>query len=389
MDLDAKSVFFSTTAMMLANGAILGLIRSDLPEPIRKSANTWWVGTMLLVFGTVLFVFPQVTGAPWGLPLANGLIMLGPACYAFALRQFYDLPPRYRVFVPVAFGVLGIYWFLAVWPNISVRILVITLVWMITAISCVEVLWGQRKQDDSASRKVLLGIYCFIVGLSIFRAVYYLNGHLSPNWKSSDNSSIVNALTPLLSGVLPIIGTTAYLLMCSERLRRQWEQAASTDYLTGLPNRLTLVRAGMRRFVDAARLASPFAVAVLDVDHFKVVNDRYGHEVGDVALKHMARLLRAACRAHELPARQGGEEFVLMFEYQEAEGALAAAERLRASIEAMELHTHGFDIRLTASMGVAVLSPLDASFDAMLRRADAALYKAKAQGRNQVVLAES
>ena len=388
MDLDAKSIFFCTTAMMLANGAILGLIRSDLPDAIRISANTWWAGTMVLALGTVLFVIPSVTGAPWGLPLANGLIMFGPACYAFALRQFYGLPRRYSVFVPVALGVFGIYWFLAVWPNIAARILVITVVWMVTALWCIEVLWGQRKQDNSASRKVLLGIYGFIFCLSLLRAVYYLNGHLSPNWKSSDNSSIVNLLTPLLSGVLPIIGTTAYLLLCSERLRRQWEHAASTDYLTGLPNRLTLVRAGARRFVDAARVASPFAVAVLDVDHFKSVNDRFGHEVGDIVLQHVARLLRAACRAHELPARQGGEEFVVVFEYQDAEGAMAAAERLRASIEGLAVPTRGMDIRLTASIGVAVLSSADLSFDAMVHRADTALYLAKSQGRNRVVLAD-
>ena len=151
------------------------------------------------------------------------------------------------------------------------------------------------------------------------------------------------------------MGTTAYLLLCSERLRRQWERAASTDYLTGLPNRLTLARAGTRRFVDAGRASSPFAVALLDVDHFKSINDRYGHDVGDEALRHVAARLLEVCRANEIPARHGGEEFAVVLEHQDAEGAFAAAERLRTAMEATPFRVGADEIVITVSIGVAVL----------------------------------
>jgi diguanylate cyclase (GGDEF)-like protein len=388
MNLDPKTLFFSTMFMMLANGGILGLIRSDLPASLRPSASSWWVGTMMLALGTVLFALPWVVESPWGLTLANGLIMCGPMYYVRALRQFYGLPAKRGLFVPVLLGALGIYVFLVVWPHVSVRIVLVTLLWWTASLSAALVLHRQRGADTSQSRKVLLWIFIFIALISTLRVLYYLMAGLPAGWRSSDGSSITNLLTPLLGGVLPIIGTTAYLLLCSERLRRQWERAASIDYLTGLPNRLTLARAGMRRFADAGRASSPFAVALLDVDHFKSINDRYGHEVGDEALQHVAARLQEVCRANELPARQGGEEFAVVLEHQDAAGAVAAAERLRTGIERSVFRVGAYEVHITVSIGVAVLEPSDRSFEALLRRADVALYQAKTHGRNCVVLAQ-
>ncbi len=373
--------------MMLANGGILGLIRSDLPASLRPSGSSWWVGTMMLALGTVLFAIPWVAGAAWGLIVANGLLMCGPMFYVRALRQFYGLPAKRSIFVPVLLGVLGIYVCLVVWPHVSVRIVLVTLLWWSASLSCAILLHRQKGADASRSRMVLQWIFVFIALISILRVLYYLMAGLPADWRSTDGSSIANLLTPLLGGVLPIIGTTAYLLLCSERLRRQWEGAASTDYLTGLPNRLTLARAGTRRFVDAGRTGRPFAVAVLDVDHFKSINDRYGHDVGDEALKYVAERLLEVCRAHELPARQGGEEFAVVLEHQETAGALAAAERLRTAIDGAPFRVGAVDIVITVSIGVAILESGDGSFEALLRRADVALYQAKSRGRNCVVLA--
>lgn len=103
-----------------------------------------------------------------------------------------------------------------------------------------------------------------------------------------ETGTLINALTPLSAAVLPVIGTTAFLVLCSERLRAEWERAATIDFLTSLPNRRTISSTGITRFNAAQRSGSTFAAAVVDIDHFKSVNDRFGHDVGDLALQHVA-----------------------------------------------------------------------------------------------------
>jgi diguanylate cyclase (GGDEF)-like protein len=172
--------------------------------------------------------------------------------------------------------------------------------------------------------------------------------------------------------------------MCSERIRRQWERAASTDYLTGLANRRTLADAGAQRFAQARQQDRGFGLGVIDIDHFKSINDRYGHDVGDAALKHVAAKLELACREAELPARQGGEEFVVLFDDVAGDTALAAGERLRHAVAEAPFIAGELTLPVTVSIGVAVRLPEDREFDCVLRRADAALYAAKRGGRNRV-----
>lgn len=195
--------------------------------------------------------------------------------------------------------------------------------------------------------------------------------------------------SPMITALLPVVGTTAFLLMCSERIGRQWELAASTDYLTGLPNRRTLVTVGERRFAERPQQASGLALAVIDIDHFKAINDCHGHEVGDVALRHVAVHLRTACRGSDLAARHGGEEFVVLWEGLDTTAALMAGERLRALVAGEPLNAGGVFIPMTISMGVAAANAGDRSFHDLLRRADEALYAAKAGGRNRVEQAKN
>ncbi|MBL9108229.1 MAG: GGDEF domain-containing protein [Myxococcales bacterium] len=194
------------------------------------------------------------------------------------------------------------------------------------------------------------------------------------------DKSALNVATPIFAAMLPVIGTTAFTLMCSEKIRRNWEIAASTDYLTGLANRLTLGAEATRRWEERAELA----VAVVDIDHFKSINDRYGHDTGDLALKHVASCLAGACRRDDLPARQGGEEFVVVFRGLDASKAEEAGERLRTAVAKEPFVTGDVHLDLTVSVGIAARTPRDGSFDDVVRRADTALYRAKDRGRNRV-----
>jgi diguanylate cyclase (GGDEF)-like protein len=166
----------------------------------------------------------------------------------------------------------------------------------------------------------------------------------------------------------------------------QLEQAARTDPLTGLPNRRAFWDRVEVERLHHQRSAAPLSLVLLDVDHFKQLNDRFGHSVGDLALRHLAAIIRERLRAQDLVARWGGEEFVVVLPETGIEGALAVSENLRVALATTPLEIEGGVVMLSASFGVAEL-PADGLVESTLNRADAALYRAKATGRNRVVAA--
>lgn len=168
-------------------------------------------------------------------------------------------------------------------------------------------------------------------------------------------------------------------------LKQQYDNLAIIalkDHLTGLYNRHFFVDEGKSRFSRSLRHNEELSTVILDIDHFKAINDTFGHLAGDVVLKNVANVLETNKRKEDLIARFGGEEFVLVMEKCSAEHAKIKAEELRKKIEASEIE----GIKVTASFGIAERNDTTESFEQMLKNADEALYAAKENGRNQVRL---
>lgn len=171
----------------------------------------------------------------------------------------------------------------------------------------------------------------------------------------------------------------------SQALELRLREMADTDVLTGLPNRRSLLERASIEFQRARRYAGGLCVAMMDVDEFKSVNDRYGHAAGDAVLAGIAAACRAQMRTGvDVCGRIGGEEFALVLPQTAPDGARVLAERVRSAIAALGFEGGGRRFRVSVSLGVSCLAPGDASFDALLARADAALYAAKSGGRNCV-----
>ena len=171
----------------------------------------------------------------------------------------------------------------------------------------------------------------------------------------------------------------------AEGRARTMARRADTDALTGVLNRAGFNEAFSREFSRARRYRQPLSLVLLDLDHFKNVNDGYGHPAGDKVLEGTARLLETRVREADLVARWGGEEFAVLAPMTDAEGAVRLAEKLRGLMEVTHLGPVG---AVTGSFGVAEMRP-DDTIEAMLHRVDEALYAAKDSGRNQVKCAES
>ncbi|MFQ2621572.1 diguanylate cyclase [Aeromonas caviae] len=162
------------------------------------------------------------------------------------------------------------------------------------------------------------------------------------------------------------------------------EQQACTDYLTETANRRAFMNEGERRLILSRLTDTPFIIAILDLDHFKRLNDRYGHVAGDHALKAVASLVKRNMRQEDIFARIGGEEFAMIMTGGDSEPPFSVLDRLRALIEAQVIEYEGESIRLTASIGYSSSSPEDGALSTLLKRADDALYAAKRRGRNRV-----
>lgn len=157
---------------------------------------------------------------------------------------------------------------------------------------------------------------------------------------------------------------------------------ARTDVLTGLPNRRALMEDLERRFEQWRRHKVPLSLIMLDIDHFKSINDRYTHAGGDMALRHLGEQLRTALRQMDVPARYGGEEFAVILPGTKLPDAINVAERLRATIAAGSFLYEEQRLQLTASLGLATADASD-TVSSIVERADQALYAAKQAGRNR------
>lgn len=167
--------------------------------------------------------------------------------------------------------------------------------------------------------------------------------------------------------------------------QEQMQHLASCDALTQIPNRLFLDEFAKEAFEEACKNNTPLSMLMLDIDHFKVANDNYGHAVGDLVLKELGKLLTTQLRDTDLVARYGGEEFVVVLPGTDMQHALSIAQHLLATIQKLEIPvSNEVKIQITVSIGVSERHVGDAHYTQIINRSDKAMYLAKISGRNRV-----
>jgi diguanylate cyclase (GGDEF)-like protein len=184
-----------------------------------------------------------------------------------------------------------------------------------------------------------------------------------------------------------IVNGFGFLLLCKQKDDAEMARLATTDALTGLPNRRAFLERAEQARLASQRQRHPLALMMIDIDHFKQLNDRWGHACGDEALVVFARTARQVMREYETIGRLGGEEFAMILPGADLQGAMQAAERLRLAVRAATVMTSGPSYTMTVSIGVVVLDPNE-DLSAALARADRALYAAKRDGRDRVEAGE-
>ena len=202
-----------------------------------------------------------------------------------------------------------------------------------------------------------------------------------------DAAHWINTLGLVISNANFTIGTLAFLLAHRDEAERDLQRLATTDGLTGVLNRRQWLTTGQDHLRLAERHGQPLSVMMLDLDHFKRINDTHGHAAGDRALVQFARALQQVLRAPDIVGRYGGEEFCVLLPQSDLDAAETVDGRLRQLVEREVVPALGFE--LTFSSGVAALGNGDVSLERLMARADEALYDAKRGGRNRLARASS
>ena len=206
-------------------------------------------------------------------------------------------------------------------------------------------------------------------------------------WRFHDNAEVMQ---PVIISNISVLTLCILVFSHVYEITREQSEArlvaqAQTDPLTGLPNRAGFQQAFEREKLRCRRAQTPLSLVMLDLDHFKQVNDSHGHAGGDQALEHVAGLLRECLRGMDVVARLGGEEFCLLLSDTDGDRAFAVADKLRHKLEETPLHFAGAEVTLTLSGGIAEYGVDGERLDDLSRIADRKLYRVKADGRNRIL----
>jgi len=308
----------------------------------------------------------------------NVLYIAGHYGVLAGLRRHLGLPPRWDLLAGVALLAFGIH----LLPALAAPAAVLTPVIVAIDLAAAWLLW---RQPDRATRLACLPMIVLELAFAAQQGLGLLYEALRIEADAGTmHCQILQACGALFVLVFLSVATMSCALIVTHDQTRALRRASLTDALTGWLNRRALHDIALREFRRSQRSGAPIHFLTFDVDHFKSINDRYGHGVGDAAICHVTTVAAGVLRGCDALFRIGGEEFAVLVADSHADDVGRIAERLRESVAASPLDADGRAVRMTVSVGVAALTADDTRWEDILRRADEALYHAKQHGRDRV-----
>lgn len=355
-----------------------------------KGYNLWAISNLMIAIGFCFLSLRGIVPSLFSVTIGNTMALIGVLLAFEGNIRFLGL--RSWKWFSLAVLILHITthaYFTYFYPSTIVRIVLLSGLLSIISFGSALAFYYRKKEEDSLIYKFAGGTYAVFGILMIMRAVLTfsfsnITDLYAPDW--------IQSTTFLIFVIFSIIWTHNYLMLNNERLHQELaqiqsklQQQATTDFLTGLKNNRYFFEIGNNEIQRSNRFDNSLSVIMFDIDHFKSVNDNYGHSSGDVVLKTIAELCKNNLRSIDTVARLGGEEFAILLPHTDLRDAKAVAEYLRVFIEKQEVENLSKKIKVTASFGVAELIDGDVEIKDLLDRADTALYQAKYNGRNLVV----
>lgn len=338
----------------------------QLAQTVLQTMRGFWPSSVTVLLPTILFglsFFSMYLGFRWTVVRKPLKTMVGPVLLCLTLTGYAGLSILHSP-LDFAVGMAPIF----VCAGLSAGLLL-----------------RYGKGNFQNVSRVTAGVLFATMLLTIYRTVVTVGSY---GYDAAERGIRDSRLSYSMLGLM-VMGGCLILMYMWFFLAERWSDLALTarlDPLTGILNRRAIDDGARREISRARRNGTPLAMLIVDIDHFKRVNDVYGHRAGDHALLVCVSALQSCLRQIDLLGRIGGEEFVMFLPDTTANEAALVAERLRGCVESSAVFFEGREIKLTMTVGVTQMIPNELTWEGMLSRADEALYRGKKSGRNRVVL---
>ena len=380
MLLDVATLYF-VSSLVTGTSAILFMLevrrQADVP------AYRWWGATFLcaILTSAIYMAAGSDPGLIWAYPIGNGLVVAGSAMLWIGMRAFngrrtplaaWMLAPVLAVIEPMLLEQP-----LGYWSGFVIYVLMVAAFSGLGAAECF------RPKGPRLQNQVVLGLVWGLASLFYFaRATAFLAwGPADLRFQTFFGSEAATTAVLLLT----VISSFSLVALGKELTQLALRHAATRDGLTGILNRTEFERRAVDRLHALGARGGDVAVLLLDLDHFKHINDSHGHAAGDAVLVLCAEAISRCLRADDLLCRYGGEEFAALLPGTSHDNAAAIAQRINQAVGNVVLIQSSGEIRPTVSIGLASGRAGEVELSSLLSRADAALYQAKQSGRNRVV----
>lgn len=347
----------------------------------QRGLGPWIQAALCLSAGGLFWGLGGMVPEPLVILVGNGMQFVGFGLLWAGARDFCGRP---RSLLPLWLGLppflAGLFWFATAVPSTRARVIVFVLGIAPWSFAIAWTFFRHAAAPLRTSARITGAIFLFHGLFQLWRLFLPQDGTSTYDLLRDGWTRAASALEIFVSAMATMLALVALL---AHRLMNDFAQAARTDGLTGVLNRRAVEDDGKKALELCAGMQLPCAVLLLDLDHFKKINDAHGHLAGDAALCHFARLVGSSLRRSDIFGRYGGEEFVAVMPGAGAQEARAAAERLRKLVAEHPFVVDGATISLSVSIGVTWGE--GATLGLLVSKADDALYRAKDGGRNRVI----
>ena len=378
---DLKTIIFMSMLLTFMLSMLLAITRTHHKEV--HGPGYWAVGNLVIGLGMVLVLMQLDAPKSIFLP-SMALIGAGLSLYINGIQAFIGKKPDHRIpiVVFILLALIDAYCTL-IRHDMQVAIVLSVLIFSATYLYSTCLTFSRDEGMVGNLFWIISSLYLLMALLMLGRSVYA--SQATAEVFESFATWPINAYTFMLGAVSQFFISSLFVLMLSYKLSQNLESIATIDGLTSILNRRGLEDAALKMQDMCKRINLSMTVILIDIDHFKKVNDKYGHLAGDDVLRHIAKVVAGILRASDVFGRYGGEEFCVFLPNTTEGDAIGLAERIRAEVEASPLKLNRAAIKTTISIGVADSVRAGYDFNGLVAAADGALYSAKNSGRNQVM----
>lgn len=374
-NLDVRSIILLAGVMSLLMGVVLFFLRRNYPPSI-KGLTEWAAAPPVLFVSTLTFAARGAIPVFFSIMVANLLLFAGTSLFYFGSQRFFGFKPSVRFWSSLSLlTLIPLAWFTLAEPHHGVRVAIIAAFMAALSFAHARLIFSHGPR--SFSSYFTGGALAMLTLAQVLRLATAFD--LPASDGIFDNTSPMQTAYVATYAFTVLMAAIGMVLMATDKLRAEFEHLASHDSLTGALTRRAFIDTCERELVRSRRKGRTMSLLMLDLDHFKAINDSHGHLTGDRVLVKFVAHVTALLRRPDRFGRFGGEEFIALLPETSMEEARSVAERIRADIASTSDRPW-----CTVSIGAAASTADDSTVDALLARADGALYAAKSAGRNCV-----